>query len=67
MKGINMLIFKIILYLIIFISLGIYDFFNFSGIFFYMFLTLDIVFCILTISLIIENYIKKEVNKKKNK
>lgn len=58
-----MLVLTLILYFLIFVSLGIYDFLNFSGWTMYTLLTIDVVFGIFIISSTIDSYIRKKSKK----
>ena len=57
----------LILYSLIFIGLGVYDFLYFEGCLRYIILFLDIFFGFLIISSSIESYIKNELVSKKKK
>lgn len=58
-----MLVLTLILYFLIFVGLGIYDFLNFSGWIMYTLLTMDIIFGIFIISSTIDSYIRKKSKK----
>lgn len=60
-----MLVLTLLIYFLIFIGIGIYDFIYFTGNIKYIILSLDIIFGLLIMSSTIENYIKKELKNKK--
>ena len=60
-----MLVLTLLIYFLIFVSIGIYDFIYFTGNIKYLILSLDIIFGLLIMSSTIESYIKKELKNKK--
>lgn len=60
-----MLVLTLLIYFLIFVSIGIYDFIYFTGNIKYIILSLDIIFGLLIMSSTIESYIKKELKNKK--
>ena len=60
-----MLVLALLIYFLIFVGIGIYDFIYFTGNIKYIILSLDIIFGLLIMSSIIESYIKKELKNKK--
>lgn len=60
-----MLVLTLLIYFLILVSIGIYDFICFTGNIKYIILSLDIIFGLLIMSSTIENYIKKELKNKK--
>ena len=60
-----MLILTLLIYFLIFVGIGIYDFIYFTGNIKYIILSLDIIFGLLIMSSTIESYIKKELKNKK--
>ena len=60
-----MLVLTLLIYFLIFVGIGIYDFIYFTGNIKYLILSLDIIFGLLIMSSTIESYIKKELKNKK--
>lgn len=60
-----MLVLTLLIYFLILVSIGIYDFICLTGNIKYIILSLDIIFGLLIMSSTIENYIKKELKNKK--
>ena len=60
-----MLVLTLLIYFLIFVGIGIYDFIYFTGNIKYIILSLDIIFGLLIMSSTIESYIKKELKNKK--
>ena len=60
-----MLVLTLLIYFLIFVSIGIYDFIYFTGNIKYIILGLDVIFGLLIMSSTIESYIKKELKNKK--
>ena len=60
-----MLVLTLLIYFLIFVGIGIYDFIYFIGNIKYIILSLDIIFGLLIMSSTIESYIKKELKNKK--
>ena len=61
-----MLVLTLLIYFLIFVGIGIYDFIYFTGNIKYIILSLDIIFGLLIMSSTIESYIKKELKTKNN-
>ena len=60
-----MLVLTLLIYFLIFVGIGIYDFVYFTDNIKYIILSLDIIFGLLIMSSTIESYIKKELKNKK--
>ena len=60
-----MLVLTLLIYFLIFVGIGIYDFIYFTGNIIYIILGLDVIFGLLIMSSTIESYIKKELKNKK--